>query len=235
MWARPLAAGAVELTLLGTCGEFEKRTRRHSALLLRHGEARIMIDCGADWRGRVAWLAPSAIVLIHGHPDHAFGLADGISCPVYATAATWQLIDRYPIADRRVVSVGEPLSIEGIRFEAVAVEHSTRAPAVGYRITAGSVSIFYVPDVVAIPQRRRALSGIDLYVGDGATIATAKKRQTYWAHDDPCPTRVVRGGRGRQRDLYPLRQRDRRRWRAARRRAGASICPRAPCDRPHRP
>jgi hypothetical protein len=50
------------------------------------------------------------------------------------------------------------------------VDHSTRAPAVGYRITAGQVTIFYVPDVVWIRDREAALSGAKLYVGDGATI-----------------------------------------------------------------
>jgi hypothetical protein len=61
-------------------------------------------------------------------------------------------------------------AIGGICFEAFPVEHSTRAPAVGYRISANRVQLFYVPDVVAIRNRRRALRGVDLYLGDGATI-----------------------------------------------------------------
>jgi phosphoribosyl 1,2-cyclic phosphodiesterase len=171
--AQLLSSASLELGFLGTRGGIEMRTRRHrrhSALLLRCGQARIMVDCGADWRGRVARLAPSAIVLTHGHPDHAFGLADGVPCPVYATKETWRLIERYPVARRRVVSVGEPFSVSGVRFEAFAVEHSMRAPAVGYRITAGFLSIFYVPDVVAIRHRARALDGVSLYIGDGASL-----------------------------------------------------------------
>ena len=62
-----------------------------------------MLDCGADWLGRVARLRPSAIVLTHAHPDHAGGLADGAPCPVYATAETWGRIGRYPIAERRII------------------------------------------------------------------------------------------------------------------------------------
>lgn len=129
-----------------------------------------MIDCGADWRGRLARLAPDAIFLTHGHPDHAFGLADGAPCPVYATKQTWRSIRRYPIASRQIVVPGEALLIDGLRFEPFAVTHSTRAPAIGYRITAGAVSIFYVPDVVAIRDRARALRDIALYIGDGASL-----------------------------------------------------------------
>jgi len=56
------------------------------------------------------------------------------------------------------------------RFEAFSAAHSIRAPAVGYRVSAGGSRFFYIPDVVAIRDRRRALQGVDLYVGDGATI-----------------------------------------------------------------
>jgi hypothetical protein len=50
------------------------------------------------------------------------------------------------------------------------VEHSLRAPAVGYRVGAGRVVIFYVPDVVFIREREAALSGVRFYIGDGATL-----------------------------------------------------------------
>jgi ribonuclease BN (tRNA processing enzyme) len=62
------------------------------------------------------------------------------------------------------------LEIRGITFEAFPVEHSTRAPAVGYRIAAGRSTIFYVPDVVYIYEVQAALAGIQIYVGDGASV-----------------------------------------------------------------
>src|SRR5262249_3506287 len=46
-----LGARGIELTFLGTRGEIKIRSRRHfrhSALLVRQDEARVMIDCGAD-------------------------------------------------------------------------------------------------------------------------------------------------------------------------------------------
>jgi len=76
----------------------------------------------------------------------------------------------YPIASRQLVAPGKPWSIAGVCFEAFAVDHSTRAPAVGYRVSIGSLAIFYVPDVVAIRRPASALAGVALYIGDGASL-----------------------------------------------------------------
>lgn len=168
------------ITFLGTRGEIKlssRRHRRHSSLLLRHAGARVMIDCGADWRGRLESLAPTAIVLTHAHPDHAFGLVDGVTCPVYATSKTWTLLSRYPVAERRMMPLRRSVSIGGIRFEAYPVEHSLRAPAVGYRISMGGRRFFYVPDVAKIPHAVNALCRVSVYIGDGATISRSMVRQ----------------------------------------------------------
>ena len=168
------------LTFLGTRGEIEirsRRHRRHSSLLVRHGDARIMIDCGADWLGGLRAIAPTAIVLTHAHADHAAGLAAGAPCPVYATGETLALLRRYPIHDRRRLLPRQPITIDGIRFEAFPVRHSIRAPAVGYRISAGGGSFFYLPDVADLPSASRVLRGIDLYVGDGATVTRSMVRR----------------------------------------------------------
>jgi phosphoribosyl 1,2-cyclic phosphodiesterase len=163
----------VKLTFLGTRGEIEARTVRHgmhSALLVEYYGRRVMIDCGDDWRGGLSGIDPDAIVLTHAHPDHAWGLRDGAPCPVHATRATWEDIGGYPIEVRRVIEPRRPAEIEGIGFEAFEVEHSTRCPAVGYRVTAGRVAVFYGPDLVYIHEREAALSGCRLYIGDGATL-----------------------------------------------------------------
>ncbi len=49
----------MKLTFLGTRGEIEARTLERQR--------------------------PAAIVVIHAHPDHAWGLRDGAPCPVWAT------------------------------------------------------------------------------------------------------------------------------------------------------
>jgi len=169
----------MKLVFLGTRGEIEKRTRRHrmhSSLLVSQKSARIVIDCGADWLGRAGNWDADAILLTHAHRDHAYGLSRGAPCPVYATADTWDRIDAYPIRDRRLIHERRPVDVGPLRIEAFAVEHSLRAPAVGYRVSSGKV-FFYVPDVVAIPECGAALRGVALYIGDGATIARAIRRK----------------------------------------------------------
>lgn len=163
----------MKLTFLGTRGEIERRTRRHrmhTALLVVHRGADVMIDCGLDWLGKLRRVNPSAIVLTHAHPDHAWGLKRGAPCLVYAPEKTWRELQHYPIKDRAVIKERTPTKICGITFEAFPVEHSILSPAVGYRVNAGRACIFYSPDLIFIHDRKAALDGVRVYIGDGATV-----------------------------------------------------------------
>jgi phosphoribosyl 1,2-cyclic phosphodiesterase len=163
----------VKLTFVGTRGEIDARTprhRMHTSLLISHRNSRVMIDCGLDWLGKLKRVDPSAIVLTHGHPDHAWGLKRGAPCPVYAPRNTWQELQNYPIKDRHVIDERTPTKIDGITFESFPVEHSVLSPAVGYRVSAGRACIFYAPDLIFIHQRSAALKRVQIYVGDGATL-----------------------------------------------------------------
>jgi phosphoribosyl 1,2-cyclic phosphodiesterase len=174
-----MSTQSIELMFLGTRGEIEshsRRHRRHSSLLIRKRDARIMIDCGADWVDRVWDVAPTAIVLTHAHPDHAAGLAKGAPCPVYATKETLELIARYPLDDRRRLPLRRTTIIGSLRFKAFPVEHSIHAPAVGYRISTKTSSLFYLPDVANLPNAANVLRGVTLYIGDGATIKRSMVR-----------------------------------------------------------
>jgi phosphoribosyl 1,2-cyclic phosphodiesterase len=149
---------------------------RHSALLIEHGSSGIMIDCGADWLHRRRAIGPTAIVLTHAHDDHAAGLGNGAPCTVYATATTWRLLRRLPIAEGRSLPLRREVQIGDVRFKAFPVQHSVRAPAVGYRISAHGCSFFYVPDVAELPKPSDVLHRIDLYIGDGATVSRSMVR-----------------------------------------------------------
>jgi phosphoribosyl 1,2-cyclic phosphodiesterase len=120
--------------------------------------------------GKLKRVNPSAIVLTHAHPDHAWGLKRGAPCPVYAPEKTWQELRHYPIKDRHVIKERTPTKICGITLEAFPVEHSILSPAVGYRVSAGRACIFYAPDLIFIHQLNAALDGVQVYIGDGATL-----------------------------------------------------------------
>lgn len=162
----------MKLTFLGTRGYIDVTSpqhRRHSSLLAEYRRKRVMIDCGEDWLGRLDKIKPHAIVITHAHPDHAWGLKQGATCPVHATNEGWQGMEEFPIEQRETVEPRKPFRIGEVSLEAFPVIHSIRAPAVGYRIQAGRVAIFYVPDLIDIADRPDALRGIRLYIGDGAS------------------------------------------------------------------
>ncbi len=165
---------------VGTRGEIEastRRHRRHTATELAYRGRRVMVDAGEDWLGHLDEVAPHAIVVTHAHPDHAFGLKDGAPCPVYAPEEVWDEIGDYAIESRHQVGKRRARTIEGMTFEAFPVEHSTRAPAVGYRVSAGVITVFYAPDLVYIEDRADALRGADVYIGDGATLTRSFVRK----------------------------------------------------------
>jgi len=163
----------MQITFLGTRGYIDITSRRHkwhASTLLTYRGKRIMIDCGLDWTKKVWSIKPDAIVITHAHPDHAWGLKYGSPCPVYATEQSWDLMSAYPIKDQYLLEPRKPVMICGLLFETFPVIHSLRAPAVGYRITAGTTIIFVAHDIIAIEQRHAALKDAQLYIGDGASI-----------------------------------------------------------------
>lgn len=172
----------MKLVFLGTRGYVEpanRRHRHHSALLVGYRGREVMIDCGQSWRHALGAIRPRALLLTHAHPDHAAGLDRGAPCPVWASRETWERIADYPIASsrRRLLAPRRPRRIQGIRFEAFPVIHSLRAPAVGYRIRAGRVTVFYAPDVIAVDDRAAALGGCRVYIGDGASLTRSLVRR----------------------------------------------------------
>lgn len=170
----------MKLTFHGTLSSIEKRNDRHarqSLLEIAFGGRCLLIDCGSDWLGQLPLADPAALLLTHAHPDHIGGLVHGAPCPVYADAVTWEKIGTFPLPRRRLITPRDPFYVAGIRCEAFALQHSLRAPAVGYRIQAGRSTIFYCPDVAVIPELHQALTGVRIYIGDGASYRQSLLRR----------------------------------------------------------
>lgn len=186
----------MKITFLGTRANIETTTRehrKHSSLLVSYKGKEVMIDCGLDWLESLYDLNPPAIVLTHGHPDHAFGLENGAPCPVYATEETLEIINKYELEHAHKIEPYRSFELQGMTFTAYPVEHSTRAPAAAYNIEAGTQTIFYAPDVVYIHEREKALTGCNAYIGDGATVTTnmVRKQDGNLIGHTPVPTQLT--------------------------------------------
>ena len=204
----------MKIRFLGTRGYIEAKTarhRKHASAMISYRGTHVMIDAGLDWVKKIYKLVPQpkAIVITHAHPDHAWGLKEGSPCPVYAIRESWNLImGKFDIPQnlRKIVRPLRTFKIGAISFKAFRVVHSTRAPAVGYRITAGKHTIFYVPDLVYIEDRAKALKGCQIYIGDGATVRgghlvrkrggtlighTSVRTQLTWCQKEGIPEMIV--------------------------------------------
>lgn len=166
----------MKLTFLGTKGNIKAKTRRHnkhSVLFVEQKNTKIIIDWGLDWLKKTNLLKKlkiSGIFLTHAHPDHAEGLKYGAPYPVYATKETWEIIKKYPIEEKIVLKPYKKVEVGNLTIQTFPVIHSLRAPAVGYKISDGKSTIFYVSDLVSIIEQKRALKNVDIYIGDGASI-----------------------------------------------------------------
>jgi len=165
--------GSGKIRFFGTRGYVEAKSRRHrhhSAFTVESSGFRLLCDFGQTNRGRLADIAPDAIFLSHAHPDHALGLADGTDAPVYASDDTIRILANMPVRSWRPLAPGRFHSVGPFRLAAYPVVHSIRCPCVAARIEVGGRTLVYSGDVVAFEDEESALSGADLYVGDGSTL-----------------------------------------------------------------
>ena len=170
----------MKIIFCGTRGYIEESSplhAMHSACLLVYRGRRLLLDFGENWAGRLAELAPDWIAITHAHPDHSFGLRQGAGVPVFVTQESRDLLKDYPVADFRTVAPGRHVAAGPFDILPYAVIHSIRAPAVGYRVAAGSLVIAYNADLVAIERKEEILTGVDVYIGDGSTLVRPMVRR----------------------------------------------------------
>lgn len=165
----------MKITFLGTRGYTKIRSRAHrmhSCTIIEYQGAIIMIDRGLDWLNSPYQPIPDALFITHAHPDHASGINPQIPCEVHASEESWKIMEALCIPShlKRIARDQQDITIGPFTITPHAIIHSIRAPAMSYRITAGGKTIYYAGDVVHIPDRSVWLSGVDMYIGDGASI-----------------------------------------------------------------
>jgi len=165
----------MKITFLGTRGYTRIRTRAHrmhSCTVIEHQGTTLMFDRGLDWQHRPYKPTPDALFITHAHPDHAWGIDADVPCEVYASAASWNLLQSYGVPShlKHVVYDQKTITIGPFTIMPHDIIHSIRAPAMSYRISVGDTTLFYSGDVAHIPDRAAWLTGVDVYIGDGASI-----------------------------------------------------------------
>ncbi|HEY6146626.1 MAG TPA: MBL fold metallo-hydrolase [Thermoanaerobaculia bacterium] len=171
------------LRFFGTKGYVEAKSRTHSghsAFTVEAAGYRLLCDFGENRRGRLSSIAPDGIFVSHGHPDHAWGLAEGTNAPVFASAETHRLLAEFPIGERVVLESRTPVTAGPFRLTAFPVVHSVRCPCVAARIETPDGVVVYSGDVVSFETAEaaaEALADARVYVGDGSTLTGSLVRR----------------------------------------------------------
>lgn len=193
-----MEAKGMKITFLGTgtstgvpeigctcpvCTSADPRDRRlRVSLLVETGEARILIDCGPDFREqmlRVPFDRLDGVLLTHEHYDHTGGIDDlrpfcrfG-DIDIFADALTCtHLRERLPYLFKEVLYPGVPrlhfyaiapyrtFDVKGVEVLPLQVMHGA-LPILGYRIGA----LGFVTDMLTAPEATyEALRGVDVLI-----------------------------------------------------------------------
>ena len=157
----------------GTKGYVEESSKAHSghsAFVLEHDGFRLLCDFGQNRQGMLAKIKPDAVFVSHAHPDHGWGLWEGTEVPVHASAVTHELLKEMPLLERVRLVPETPVSIGPFRLTPFPVIHSVRCPCIAARIEVPGLTVVYSGDIVAFENPEGALTGADVYIGDGSTL-----------------------------------------------------------------
>jgi len=170
----------VRLHFYGTKGYVEESSPEHaghSAFTIEDDGFRLLCDFGENRKGLLKKIQPDAIFLSHAHPDHAWGLEEGTTAPVYASEITHALTGKFPIVNRVVLEPAKRVRVGPIRLTAFPVVHSVRCPCIAARLEVSGRVIVYSGDIVSFECPEEPLDGAEIYVGDGSTLRSSLVRR----------------------------------------------------------
>jgi ribonuclease BN (tRNA processing enzyme) len=163
----------VKLRFYGTKGYVEESSPAHaghSAFTIEADGFRLLLDFGENRRGLLKKIRPNAIFVSHAHPDHSWGLEEGTTAPVHASAITHELLAKFPIGNRVVLEPRKRIRVGPFRLTPFPVVHSVRCPCIAVRLEVSGRTLAYSGDIVAFERPEEALDGVEIYVGDGSTL-----------------------------------------------------------------
>jgi ribonuclease BN (tRNA processing enzyme) len=163
----------MKLHFYGTKGYVEESSRAHSghsAFTIESDGFRLLCDFGENRKGLLKKIRPDAIFVSHAHPDHSWGLEEGTSASVYASAITHELTAKFPIEEREVLEPGRRVRVGPFRLTPYPVVHSVRCPCIAARLEVSGRILVYSGDIVAFDRPEEVLDGVEIYVGDGSTL-----------------------------------------------------------------
>ncbi|MFA5007533.1 MAG: MBL fold metallo-hydrolase [Candidatus Izemoplasmatales bacterium] len=140
-----------------------------NATILKHGDARYLVDAGISLRMIQSRLSLrgerlerlDGVFVTHEHADHVgflVAIVNKFRCPVYLTEGTKRNLPR-PVGtnlketDFRVVKTDEPILLDGITVKPFATYHDALEPC-GYKFTAGGRALVYMTDTGYFPEDR---------------------------------------------------------------------------------
>lgn len=179
--------------------------RTHSCMLLEAGDHKILFDAGPDIVDQLAMVGvkPTHILVTSGHPAYSGGLRSlgALKAQVYATGETWRLLSKDLGFDKKsYFEVGKKFNIGRVEIYPFRVKFSSKAPAVGFKVTIGERVFAYCPVCSDIPDKK-IIRECDPIIMDGSSLErdiespsgathASMKRIMRWAEEAEIP-RVI--------------------------------------------
>jgi ribonuclease BN (tRNA processing enzyme) len=149
----------MKIRVLGTRGEIEEeapRHRMHSGVLI---DETLLLDLGEK---EFLDFSPSAVLITHLHPDHAFFVRKPASVEVLLYAPE-------PYNSMNILVPDEEFRVGEYTIRAIPTHHSKLVRSVAYRVEKDGQKFLYTGDIIWVDKKYHHLLGdLDLVITDGS-------------------------------------------------------------------